>query len=473
MRLTLKTFILATLLIQSSFHLPASAEAESTVGNVTPPQAVGMIDDLAKQILLKEIELQRFNLHYTLEVAKQGRWKGWRYAFFQEANTGMNLAGGLISTVNRGGNLHHASMVQKYPQEAANYIPMIGSIIGASAAATEFGVNGFHELLARKHGFAPATSLKRVKSLKDEIVQLMAQRQKLIDIEASDPALANHVLVDNAESRVLADTLAQALQEFARFHIGARKLLAFQQAQFIFDMAKYTTSAIGSDFAYISVARGKRIWNGRAGVLFVVSGQLTMWGPILSRLFAKGVGAVTRQRTEAIMREEREATIATLQSDLATLDALIKKGVADNTTVAAAADRQAACDTHEKAFENEIRQQEQKDAAAKLTATQNIAAGALVGGAKTASGVLFLIPGFNRAYNGKTQRSTRVTNDLLFASAVIGLPANTFSMLDTLRIQIRGEINRHRAAKAGQLPSQLAQARLKELEDIEQRLKAM
>jgi hypothetical protein len=83
---------------------------------------------------------------------------------------------------------------------------------------------------------------------------------------------------------------------------------------------------------------------------------------------------------------------------------------------------------------------------------------------------LFTVAGFNRAYNGKTERASKVTNQDLFAAAVIGIPANAFAMLDTLRIQVSGEINRHKLKKAGMLPSQLANARLQQLDEMETRL---
>ncbi len=73
----------------------ASSPAESILrGGVTsdPAEAGRQVDDLTRQILLKLIEFERFNLHYTLEVAKQGRWKGWRYAFFQEINSATRLS---------------------------------------------------------------------------------------------------------------------------------------------------------------------------------------------------------------------------------------------------------------------------------------------------------------------------------------------------------------------------------------------
>ncbi|MDQ5938273.1 MAG: hypothetical protein QG574_5636, partial [Cyanobacteriota bacterium erpe_2018_sw_21hr_WHONDRS-SW48-000092_B_bin.40] len=84
--------------------------------SITPDESVSKIDDLTKQILLKEIELQKFNLHYSQEVAKQGRWIGWRYAGLLEINMGTGLAGAIISVVNRGAHLHRAQGVHRHFQ---------------------------------------------------------------------------------------------------------------------------------------------------------------------------------------------------------------------------------------------------------------------------------------------------------------------------------------------------------------------
>lgn len=439
--------------------------------SVSPSDAVGIVDDMTKKILLKEIELQKYNLHYTMEVAKQGRWKGWRYAFMQELNAGCGLSGSIISTVNRGQALEKASRVKLRPQLAANYIPMIGSIIGASAAAGEFGINAYHEMIARTHGFSPTAAVRKVTGLKNEIDALIAKRDSLIQLEGSDPSLQGHVIVDTVEGRILKDVRDQALQEFERFHIGARKTIAFQQSQYLFDVSKYVTNAIGCQWAFLSLQNRHRIWNGRAGIMFAVSGQLTCFAPILSRVFAKGYGEFTKHGMHGITKDAQEASVAKLTADLKDLDNIIKQRQASNPEVATAIVNQGHYDSHEKAFTSEIQAAQKKQNAAKLTATQNIGAGLFVGGLKTASGVLFLVPGFNPNYNGKDDRSSHVTNDLLFASAICGLPAGTFSMLDTLRIQVRGELNRHKAAKEGKLPGQIAVARLKELDQMEQRLK--
>lgn len=441
--------------------------------SVSPSEAARQIDDLTKQILLKEIELQRYSLHYTMEVAKQGRWKGWRYALFQEINSGMGLTGAIMSTSNRGQALHKVKRVKLHTQLAANYIPMTGSIIGASAAAGEFGINTYHELVARSKGFSPSAAVRKVRGLQRDIDGLLDKRDALMRIESAEPSLHEYFEVDEIEGRVLKDMRDQALLEFERFHIGARKVLAFQQAQYLFDVAKYTTNAIGSDWAYLSLKNHHRIWNGRAGVMFAISGQLTCYAPILSRLLAKGYGEFTKSGMKDVSKEARETDMARLSADLNALNQIIKKHQEHNPEVASTVLVQGDYESHERTFADEIRSAQKKSDAAKLTATQNIGAGLFVGGLKTASGVLFLVPGFNPNYNKSNERSARVTNDLLFASAILGLPAGVFSMLDTLRIQVRGEINRHKAAKEGKLPGQIAVARLKELDQMERRLKSL
>src|SRR5262245_4716843 len=97
------------IIVSTGTVLALAAPSQASTSQVPSMEASSYqrIAELTRQALLAEIELQRFNLNYTLEVAKQGRWKGWRYGLLQEANGGLNLAGGIISTVNRGGNLRH------------------------------------------------------------------------------------------------------------------------------------------------------------------------------------------------------------------------------------------------------------------------------------------------------------------------------------------------------------------------------
>jgi hypothetical protein len=449
-----------------------SSTVLSAGASMTADEAMGKIDDLTRQILLKEIEVERFNLHYSIEVAKQGRWKGWRYAACQEANAGMGLGGGIISVAYRGARLHNPGAVRPCIQEAANYVPMIGNIIGASAAALEFGINEYHEIQAGNKGFGPGESLKKIASLKGDIDRLMVERESLLRVEITSSALTGHVEIDSTEGKVLRDLRDQELQEFQRFHVGARKLLAFQQMQYFFDLAKYTTNAIGYDFAYLSLHRQHRVWNGRAGVLFAVSGGLTMFAPIISRGVGKAVGEINHSKTQDVIRDSNGAKVETLQADLSSLNHLFVATNIQPDSAKRSTERAAIYEEHEKRFTDEINDGLKTRNKDKLTATQNIGAGLFVGGCKVASGIEFMVPGFNHHYNTKGDRSNLVTNSNLFVASVIGVPASAFSMIDTLRIQVQGEINRSKQLRAGILPRQIVAARLQQLDTMEARLKA-
>ncbi|MBX9688043.1 MAG: hypothetical protein K2X27_15155, partial [Candidatus Obscuribacterales bacterium] len=319
---------------------PAAEEAKTELAQISPesspafaagrivsdPEASpSAIEDLTKQIMLKEIALEKFNLRYKMNVAKQGRWKGWRYSAASEANSILGLTGGIISTYNRGIHVHRSSQVKTYVQEDANIIPMIGSIIGASAAAMEFCINEYHEYKAWKKGFSATAAKKHVNGLKADINRLMAERDALVRLEKSAPLLAPQAEVHELEGRVLRDLRDQGLLEFQRFHLGAKRLLAFQQMQYFFDFGTNVSNAIGCDFAYLSLHRHRRVWNYRAGVFFAISGGLQMGGPIFSRLWAKSVSEYHKRGLKETMKDAEAREVAMLQKDEADLENLCKQ----------------------------------------------------------------------------------------------------------------------------------------------------
>jgi hypothetical protein len=443
-------------------------------GGVTsdPAEAGRQVDDLTRQILLKLIEFERFNLHYTLEVAKQGRWKGWRYAFFQEINSATGLGGAIVSTAERGSHIHNAPHVNRVTQEDANLVPAIGSTIGAGAAILEFLINEYHDVIARSKGFAPKTARLHVAALKADIDHLMAARETLLKVEATSQSLTARAEIDEAEGKVLNDLRDETMLEFERYQIGGRKIFAFQQWQLFFDATKYSLNAAGSFLAYDSLHARDRRYNGRAGVVWSISGGVYMFGPIISRVMAKEVAEGHKRALRNTVGDAHATTISKLEADRQMLTNLCNSTNITHDKVETAVNRAAMYDIHEKAFSEEIIAGQKAKSKAVMVASQNIGAGLYLGASRLAQGILFTVPGFNRKYNSKTDLADRVTNNDLFAAAVIGIPSSAFAMLDTLRIQVQGEVNRHKLKKAGMLPGQIANARLKQLEEMEARLNA-
>lgn len=65
-----------------------------------------------------------------------------------------------------------------------------------------------------------------------------------------------------------------------------------------------------------------------------------------------------------------------------------------------------------------------------------------------------------------------MTNSDLFAAGIVGLPASAFSILDTLRIQVKGELARRKLAKEGKSPQQLVAVRRRQLDEMEKQLRS-
>ena len=291
-------------------------------------------------------------------------------------------------------------------------------------------------------------------------------------IEASAPTLAAHAEVDVVEGKILGDIRDQGLLEYSRYHIAARKLLAFQQMQYMFDFTKNVTNALGYEFAFLSLHKHHRHWNFFAGVEWIVSGSLYMGGPIVSRYFAKGMGELHKKYIRGTVQDAEAREVAKLEQDEKTLDSLCKDGRCALDTVRAPIERETIYTAQSKTFQDELAASSKDRNKAKLTATQNIFGGLYVGASKVASGIMFAIPGYLHKYNvgSESFASNRVTNSDLFVASVISLPASSYAIADTLRIQVQGEINRHKLIKAGTHPSQLIAARLAQLDDMEKRL---
>lgn len=454
--------------------LPASSLPEdeqalkARIGTTDPDTAMSRVDDLTRQILLKEIELEKFNIHYKTEVTKAGRWRGLRYAAFQEANFSLNLANGIIGTGERSQHFTNPKHVSANRVGNGNLIGMIGSWIGAGGALLELGIIEYHDIQANRHGFSTAAARKHVLDLKDQINQLLAERDALIQIEQSAPVLTGHAEVDQVEGKVLRDIRDLTLFEYVRFHVGSRKYMAFQRSLYFLDFSKFTCSALGSLFAYLALHKHDRKWNARAGTLFCVSGGLIMTTPLIARAVGYASGKFHEKLISPVSKGIETKEIATLEADQAKLESLCKEGKCSPDQVRGPVERAAVYHFEDKCFQDQLHQSLQEQRAGRLTATQNVLSGLFIGGTKLGSGILFTSVGYR--HNGHSAKDSRITNYNLAAAAILATVGSGTAMLDTLRIQVQAEVNRRKMKIAGTLPSQLLKARLDELDAMEKRL---
>jgi hypothetical protein len=439
------------------------------VESVDPDSALNKVEDLNRQILEKEIELGRFNLHYKQNVGKVGRWTGWRYAAFQEANFALNMSGAINNLGEQYAHIHDPERNSNNRLGMGNVIGMIGSIIGTSGAILEFSINEYNAVKAARKGFSTRAARKHVLDLKEQINSLLSERDDLVKIEQSAPLLTARTEVDVVEGKILKDIRDLDLLEFSRFHIGQRRYIAFQQALYAFDMAKFSTSAVASAFAFLALHKHDGKWNEKTGILWNISGGLIVAAPVASRVFGATVGKLHSHLISPISRNVETRELATLEADDAALDKLIKEGSAPAGSTRGAIQRAVVYNAEAKGFHDELHQALQARRKANLVATQNIASGFFVGGTTIARGVLYDVAGSR--FSSNSPRSTLESNSYTFAGDILGTVGSATALVDTLRLQVKGEVERHKLEKRGQLPSQLLDARLKQLDEMEALLK--
>ncbi len=427
---------------------------------------VDALEDNTRRILLKLVEFERFNLNYKLTVAKQGRWKGWRYFTFTESNNAVSLSGYLVGLVERTKNFDTPKKLDRQTLERGNVVCGIGQILGASGSALELGINAYHEIETHRKGFAPKEARAKVKGYCEDVNALFVEREQLINKLSSRCGATKYEMLSRAEDPVLLDIRDISLDEFRKFHSSARRLLAFQQSLYLVDIARNTLGAISNRFGYLALHTGDRHNNTKAGVFSAISGSLTVLNPLVSRGVGKVVGEYHKHYVKTCMADFKGGSVEKLTADLESLKKLATTPELEKADLPVL--RCALYSEHESNLKKQVSIAERELRAGVLAATENVASGALVGGSRIAGGgVLFMIAGSRFPYNGKR------TNIYLGTANIIGTSAASYALIDNLRIQLKREMDYRKFKKNHVLPGQIFKDRLAQLDDMESKLKSI
>ncbi|HEY9772343.1 MAG TPA: hypothetical protein V6C81_00885 [Planktothrix sp.] len=418
------------------------------------------IERLTRNILLNEIKLEKFNLHFRIESAKQGRWKGLRFFSLQEINSGCTEGGLITGVAERGAHIHarqSRGLSENVITNGSNLPPGIGQVIGAGADGIELGLNGYHKLQASKHGFSAAQARTYVRDSLNNIDAEIAARDKLIE-EHPDELTEMRKL----ESVVLNDHRNLPLAEFEDALLYARSRIAQQQAFYFLDIFKNATGASGNLMGFKALSDHRRYYNVSAGLLSTISGGLIMIDPILSRLCSSAVSKIQQRNLSKYQLNSLQVDTFRTEAHLNALREYCRSHKTSNDPrIASVLGRVWAYDETGQQFARHFDRNAQALIRGDRIAIQNMGSGLFVGASKIGTGVpLMIAASYERP----------VANSLIFAGNVSYLTGTTYSLLDNARIQYKREIDNHRLSAQHELPSQLVRARLARLEEMERKL---
>lgn len=436
------------------------------------------VERLNRDILLKEIELERYAINFRKKNNVQGRWRGWRYFLSQEANVASTAGGLTFQAVERAriiktpndllfvkGKFDH---VPRFPirakLEAGLYPQLSAQCIGATGSALELAINMFHEHQARKQGYAPKAGIARVLAIKSELNDLFAARKKAV-IEAG--LNGEELIAANEEEKVLRDLTDMGLREYCDFHYTARRFQGFQDSLYCFDIAKNMTGVAGNIIALYAFHRRKPHYAGPSGVLVFISGFLLSVGPIASRGIGKWVGYRQNKQLSAILTGTERKTIECLEKDTSVLNALLaKKEVLGERCSAQTAAMLSGYERQSHLKKSQLTLATREIRNGTRAATENVTSATIVGGTKMSLGITGMIAGY------KFARFNHKANSILQAGTLSYMIGSYYGVGENIRLRVVDEMNRRRLGKIRQLPMQVLGDRLKALDDMEVSLKA-
>lgn len=443
-------------------------------------QAVNSVEHFNREILLKEIELERYAIEFRKRNNVQGRWRGWRYFLSQEANAAATGAG-LISQIgerqriinvpnemvlgSNGQVTYKSRPTNRAKLESGLYPQMIGQIIGATGSGVELGINMYHGYQARKAGFSPKEGKAKALSLRNEIEALFAERKKAVlfaNLSKEDLAIAD------AEEVVLRDLTEMGLDEYVNFHVGARRFRTFQDTLYIMDVAKNTLGAVGNLVNIVGFHENKPHYSGPGGLLTALSGLFIIGTPLVSRAAGKIVGDINRRSLKSVSDGQETRDIEKLEHHREHLVKLLESKPGFTGPQSCSAQTLAILSSYEKQTalkRNQFDLATREIRSGTRAATENVLVGTMVGGSKISLGVGVAIAGFRYARNNHRGNSVAQPGTIAYAAG------SFLTVEENLRMRILDEIQRAKLSKARQLPMQVLGDRLKALDEMETSLK--
>lgn len=174
-----------------------TADSEPTAPIKAPLAASAIVDgsaetakiiDLTNQLLLKEIDLERYYIKYRITGNKEPKWRRTRFFLSQQVAAGTNFGANIVNTIETAKHFQTPTKVSSRVFTNSNRTGLTGTVFGASSSALELCSNGMLAIKNKIHGDDPATAKKNVIARLKEIDELTAERDAAVAEVTNRPA---------------------------------------------------------------------------------------------------------------------------------------------------------------------------------------------------------------------------------------------------------------------------------------------
>ncbi len=444
--------------VQPSVKIHASSGDDSSV------------DAVSARILRSEMHLQRFNLNCRVNIAQQGRWKGWRFFVSQEGALCGNAAANITGTANRFDHIHGLDNVLRTSRNIdanGGVVPSVaGAGLGGCGSLLEFGINQYHAIRARANGYGftqtREVALRQINAIDHEL----AERNRLIG-DAKEVGKEQSELFE-LEGKLLNDFRDLAVAEFQRYYLSESKTLAQQNSFYLLDAgANKAPSALSGAFNIHDILARATGFDTVVGVFGTISGAFLMFNPFFCRLYAR----VIEHHSKVVLERHgfgnlKYSRSVSLQEDYDRLERFCRNHqVYDRQEMRSLVARMEAYGADDNFIVGEIQRNATSIRRGNRTAIQGMAVGTVVGGSNMTGGIL--VNCASRYLDDTVRHFTLASIPYLER-----LPANTIAIGDNLRIQVGNELHRKALASSGKLSGQIIKQRFIDLDRMEKSIDA-
>ena len=437
--------------------LPPSSEAsdDTSLADLSGVlQSRRDIREVDRAIYLKLIELSRFNIRYHLAANYHQKWRSFTYPLAREAGTACSFAASLNDIDQQAGNIDNPARISKNAIKNSIACTITGNAISGSASGIELAQNTWVMLRARKGGFSSKGSLVHVKELVASFDELLERRNRLIE----KVPLAKGRQVRSLESQLLRHLRNELLVEFREWSCHSRDRAWRENTFYTIDSGQSFLRMSASIIARKALEEPDLA--GSAIICATVSNSLATVNPILANL----VGWTVRKKQERTFDAQfpsvkTEGSQHNLELRLGELEAQRPDDVPDEflRQYTFLTDRAKRLD---KALERESNEIERF----RRVAQQQSVVGPAVGLTGLASSILSAT-----AFYGY-RREPITANKLGLSGRISQTTGQSIALVITPYTAIRGALKRRSLSRRGELPEQILERRLRDLDELEARI---
>ena len=366
----------------------------------------------------------------------------------------MSFSNTLTDLSQRARGLQDPRLISHPSQKRGLICAAIGQSITGTSSAIELAHNGYVGWLARREGFSPRKSEAFVADTLHTLDGLLDQREEFLN--AHDTMENRQVLA--LQGKLLRHIRNQLLYGFKQWSIMSRQTEWSQNTFYAIDSLQAFAQMTSSILALEGFTNRK--CPGPSAITVLVAYGLVTVNPFIRTIIGRCVARYQSRRLSKIFPQARVRTMEELVHDWDELNQVMA-GNPEATRDAAAVKEISFLTARTHEVDRRLAEEQKKLRNLRRVADQQAISGPMIGLLSVARGTCATVSFYGYGSN------PIVSNQINFAGRISQATGQTYSLLATPIAKIRSVFYSRRLSKQGKLPSQIMQARLKNLDNLE------